>query len=273
MTLYILTGYDPVTHIYVNPNTSQVENLPYPAFVIANSLPANYEAFDAPENWDKYAITLVGSTDDLPDFASLQIQICTRIEAIAGVDYSSWNSLSAAQQDVAVRWCGLRIISAQGNAFYISKCGSQEIADYYTKRLVSKISKFNEPTEIAIKVIKIYSDFSVASLSKDIEIFLLPEGYMVRGVVIKHDVKFQGTGISTYTISVGIAGNLIKYASPFLVSTNVGDTNFQTSQDFFMEDWGNVTSVRAEAVSAGANLNQATAGSVEFYILLTKVKQ
>jgi hypothetical protein len=124
-----------------------------------------------------------------------------------------------------------------------------------------------------IKITKTHIDFQAAALSKDIEIFSMPAGGMIHGVVMKHSTQFAGGLIQNYTLSVGIQGNLTKYASPFLVSTSPNNTNFQVSQTFFSENWGDVTSIRAQAISTGANLDASTQGDVEFFLLISQIKQ
>jgi len=123
------------------------------------------------------------------------------------------------------------------------------------------------------KVTKSYSDFSAASLSNDIEIYLLPEGSVIHGVVIKHSTSFSGGLIASYTISVGIIGNLSKYAPSFSVSQAVSDTAFQATSCFYLENWGSSKSVRANAVSLIGLLNADTQGEVEFYIGVSQPKQ
>lgn len=123
-----------------------------------------------------------------------------------------------------------------------------------------------------IKIVKSHTDFQAASLSNDIEIFSMPAGGMIHGVVTKQSVQFSGTGIVTYTLSVGIAGNLTKYAVPFAVDTAPSNTNFQQTGTYYCENWGAVTSVRSQAISTGANLDQSTAGTVSFFLLISQVK-
>lgn len=124
-----------------------------------------------------------------------------------------------------------------------------------------------------IKITKSYTDFAVASLTNDIEIYSLPAGAVIHGVIIKTTQAFTGGLITAYTLSVGITGNLVKYASAFNVLQAVSDTTFQLSNNISVENWGSTTSIRASAISITANLDAATTGSVEIYLLVSKAKQ
>jgi len=121
-----------------------------------------------------------------------------------------------------------------------------------------------------IKVTKTFSDFSAASLTNDIEIFSLPAGCRIESVTIDSTTGFTGGLISAYTISVGITGNLVKFAAALSVFASGTQ---QDSNNFSIESWTAVTSIRAAAISVGALLNAATAGSVSFYIGVAQIKQ
>lgn len=120
-----------------------------------------------------------------------------------------------------------------------------------------------------IKVTKTYSDLSAASTTNDVELFSLPAAGIVHMVRIKHSTAFAGGSISAYTVSVGITGNLAKYASAFDVFQAVADTTLQLSDGPFTEDAGSATSVRLAATSTSDNLDQATAGSVDVHALVS----
>ena len=112
-----------------------------------------------------------------------------------------------------------------------------------------------------------HTALQTAGTSNDIELFSLVAGGIVHAIKIKHSVAFGGGAIASYTISVGIAGNLTKYASPFDVFSAPSNTNFQLSSTVGSENHGAATSIRIAAVSTGANLNASTAGSVDVWAL------
>ena len=112
-----------------------------------------------------------------------------------------------------------------------------------------------------------YSQLSAAALTNNIQLFSLPARGTIHAVVIKHSAAFTGGAIATYTLSVGIAGTLAKYASAFDVFQAPGNTVLQSSGGAFTENAGAATSVRVAAVSTGANLSAATAGSATIWVL------
>lgn len=122
-----------------------------------------------------------------------------------------------------------------------------------------------------IKITKSFTDFSAAGLTNDIEIFSLPAGGVVHSAIMKHTTAFTGGTIATYTVSVGITGNLVKYGAVFNVKQAVGSTTFGLGTSIVptVEDFGAVTSVRAAATSTVGLLNAASAGSMDFYLLIS----
>lgn len=123
-----------------------------------------------------------------------------------------------------------------------------------------------------VKVTKTYADFSAAALTVDIEAMSLFAGCILHGIKIKHSGIFSGTGITGCTLSIGIAGNLTKYATAFSVASAVSSTNYQLTQLFAGEDHLAATSLRAAMVSTGANLDQLTTGSVDMWFYYSKAR-
>ena len=109
------------------------------------------------------------------------------------------------------------------------------------------------------------SDFTAVANSEDILIATLAAGSVVHAVQIKHSVAFTGGGIASYTLSVGITGNLDRYASPFDVFPAPAAGNLQ---DTGLKE-GNTTAVRVEAVSVGDTLNNAGAGTAIVRLLVS----
>ena len=118
-----------------------------------------------------------------------------------------------------------------------------------------------------LKFNKTFTDLSTAATTNNIEVYSLPAAGVIHAVKVKHSTLFSGGAISDYKVSVGITGNLTKYAPDFDVDTAVSATNFLISDVVGSEDHGSVTSIRLAATSAGANLNAATQGSVDVWIL------
>jgi hypothetical protein len=118
---------------------------------------------------------------------------------------------------------------------------------------------------------KTYSDFSDTDTQNDIEILSLPAGGVIHEVKIKHSEAFTGGSISAYTISVGITGTLDKYCSAFNVFQAPGNTVQALGGVIGTENHGAATSIRADANSTDGNLNAATQGSVDIWILYSVV--
>lgn len=112
-----------------------------------------------------------------------------------------------------------------------------------------------------------HTALQAAALTNDIQLFSLPTNGVIQGVVISHSTAFSGGAIATYTISVGITGNLTKYAGAFDVFQATGAGVGQTTNVMDFEDKTTTTSIRIAAVSTGANLNQSTTGSVDVWVL------
>jgi hypothetical protein len=121
------------------------------------------------------------------------------------------------------------------------------------------------------KVSTDHAALAAAATSSDIELLSLAAGGVVHAVKIKHSTAAVGGAIASYTISVGIGGDLAKYATAFDVFQAVSDTTFQLSGGFFTENHGAATSLRLAAVSTGANLDQATAGDFDVWVLQSVV--
>lgn len=142
------------------------------------------------------------------------------------------------------------------------------------------IDDSNNVTGVAeASVLPVWKKFTVthtalqaAALTNDIELHSLVALGVVHSVVIKPTVQFAGTGITGYVVSVGLAAALNKYTLDFNVKQAVGDAVFEASSPGVSpEDFGSATSIRIAATSVGANLDQSTAGSVDVWLLLSKL--
>lgn len=118
-----------------------------------------------------------------------------------------------------------------------------------------------------IKITKLYSDFSAASLTNDIEIFqLVPKG-VIHACVINNNTNFTGGLVASSTLSVGISTLLTKYATASSVFGGVGLAG--TFNNIGSESLTTPTSIRAAMVTTVGLINTLTAGSVTFYILVS----
>ena len=78
------------------------------------------------------------------------------------------------------------------------------------------------------KVTKTFADLAQASLTFDIELFLLPPGGFIHAMMLKHSAAFVGGAISAYTLSVGIGANLTKFMAAQSVFSAPSAINFHT---------------------------------------------
>lgn len=112
-----------------------------------------------------------------------------------------------------------------------------------------------------------HTALQTAGLTNDIELDTLDAKEILTGAYIKHTTAFAGTGITAYTLSIGITSDLDKYMPAFDVFQATGDTVFNAESLMDSEDFASTTSIRLAATSVGANLDQSSAGAVEVYLL------
>lgn len=115
-----------------------------------------------------------------------------------------------------------------------------------------------------------YTALSTAATTNNITLFTLPAGGIIHGVKIKHSTSFTGGAISAYTLSVGITGTLAKYATAYDVFQATASNTFQLSNILGSEDHTSTTAIKVAATSTGANLNAATAGSADIWVLTSQ---
>lgn len=112
--------------------------------------------------------------------------------------------------------------------------------------------------------------FSTAATTNSVTLFSLVAGGIIHAVKIKHSTAFSGTGVTSYTISVGVSGNNTKYASAFNIFQATGNTTFQISSGMGSENHGAATNITATA-TCNVNLNfGSSAGSADIWVLLSK---
>jgi len=112
-----------------------------------------------------------------------------------------------------------------------------------------------------------HTALQAAALTNDIELLSLPAKAMIQQIVIKHSAQFTGSGISSYTVSIGIASNFTKYTAAFNVAQATSDTARSITQANDIESFSGATSIRIRATSTGAKLNQSSAGSVDVWVM------
>lgn len=115
-----------------------------------------------------------------------------------------------------------------------------------------------------------HTAFQTAGLTNDITLFTLPAKTLIHKIILKQTTAFSGTLIATYTISIGITGNLVKYIAVYDVMAAVASNTFgvsSTSINPTLEDFSSGVAIKISAVSSVANLDASTAGSIDTYVL------
>lgn len=125
------------------------------------------------------------------------------------------------------------------------------------------------PSPQWIKITKSYTDFATAGVTNNITIYTLPIKGYIHDVKIVPTTAMSGGLIATYTMSVGIAGVLAKYALATDVFTGNVTTVAPHAPIAGLESTSGTTAIKAAAISTVGNLNAAVAGSVDFYLLIS----
>jgi hypothetical protein len=119
-----------------------------------------------------------------------------------------------------------------------------------------------------IKYTLTYDQMAPNGFTYSAPLFTLPPKGVIHAVKIKHSAAFTGGLIASYTVSVGISGNLTKYAAASNVFDAPGDTNFDLSSTVGGESHADAgTQIYAAATSTTGWLSDATQGSVDIWVL------
>lgn len=123
-----------------------------------------------------------------------------------------------------------------------------------------------------LKITKTFSDFSTAGLTNNIEVYSLPAKAVIHSIIMKPTTVFSGGTIATYSISVGRTGVLDYFMLGADMKSSASSTTFYNSETFPQPmDFSSVASIRAQAISTVGNLNTATQGSADFYLLISNL--
>ena len=168
---------------------------------------------------------------------------------------------------------------AEIKAAYEGEANSNEFSDAEQTKLagIEATADVTDATNVLAagapvwqKVTVAETAFTAAATTEDIEVFSLPAAALIHAIRIKHSASFTGGGLSAFTLSVGIGGDLVKYAPAFDVFQAPGSTVSQVSSIVDDEDQSSSTSIRLAAASTDANVADATAGSVDVWLLVSQ---
>lgn len=112
--------------------------------------------------------------------------------------------------------------------------------------------------------------FTAAATTESKTLFTLAGGQYIESIVMKTATAYSGGTASAYTLSVGIAGNLDKYASAYDVFAAAGNTNFQSSIVASPESFGSTT-VQVTAVATGDDVGDVNTGSVTIWCKVASI--
>lgn len=112
-----------------------------------------------------------------------------------------------------------------------------------------------------------YTDLAAAALANSITLATLLPKQMLHAVVVKHSASFTGGAIASYRVSVGVTAAPARYSTLFDVFQAPGNSVAIASTSGNVENFAANTTLLLSAVSTGANLNAATAGSVTVWLL------
>jgi hypothetical protein len=127
-----------------------------------------------------------------------------------------------------------------------------------------------------VKVTKTFTDFAAASQNNTVTVYTLPARGVIHACLIKHTAAFTGGALTAYNLTTVQGGSTYFGGSGaytlFQAPANVGQGKMQPFPQTgygSLEDFGATKAITASLQSIGANLNAATAGSVNIYFLVS----
>ncbi len=122
-----------------------------------------------------------------------------------------------------------------------------------------------------VKVTKSYTDFSNASMSHNFTIYTLAAKQVLHNVTFQHTAAFTGGSVATCTIGLGtVLGNV---KNPFDIFQAPGNTVFPawdpTQSGYGPQNFGTTAALTATVATSGDTMDHLTAGSIDFYLLLS----
>lgn len=118
-----------------------------------------------------------------------------------------------------------------------------------------------------------HTDFQTASTTNHVLMCTLPAGTSVLAAAIIHTTQFAGTGIMSYTASLGtsVSGTFfVMNRQVNAIVNNMSTYSGYTTQAQAMPDYSASLAVHVWVGCSGANLNASTAGTLKIYMLLTE---
>lgn len=176
--------------------------------------------------------------------------------------------------------------TADDTVTFVAGTGIRIETDAATDEVTWSVESAGDPPAYVPRWVKrsfTYDDFATAATTNEIELWQIPPGGMVHAAVVKHSTAFAGGSIHAYSVSCGKPGgnpgddtNLL---TTFNVFQAVSGTTFAystgTDSDppypLFMQNFGTSYSLSIYAACSGGNLDTATQGAVDVWLLVSDV--
>jgi len=134
----------------------------------------------------------------------------------------------------------------------------------YTVESGASSVSYAETTQAMIKLTRSFADFASSNLSHTITLRSLPANRTLFAIIVKHTIPFSGLGISTVTLSIGVAGDPTKFITSFDLTQSVADGAQDSVLLLFYP--ASATDLTATLTVDTDNTSALTAGSVDIYI-------
>lgn len=131
---------------------------------------------------------------------------------------------------------------------------------------IPAVSTYLKKVEIGV----LYTDFATAGLTKSNTLFSLPAGGIVVFIRLKPIAVFTGVGVTSFFLSVGIAGGIQDLMTEYsLLGLGVADDEYSESFSAQSFNYNNPVNILISARSVGANLDQMSQGNaiIELYYI------
>lgn len=126
--------------------------------------------------------------------------------------------------------------------------------------------KWDNPNPRWRKFTYTFSDFATTATSFSTTALALQANEGIDAVIVYHSASFTGGALTAYTVEVGITGNTDKYSKPQDVFQASSGTTRRVSNILDAPNLAATTDLIVTAKSVGADLDQATQGSVDVYV-------
>jgi hypothetical protein len=112
-----------------------------------------------------------------------------------------------------------------------------------------------------------FSDLAIAALTNSILLFTLPSAGIIIGTRLKPEIIFSGPAITSYFLSLGVAGNTADIMTEYDVKNiAISDTEYAEAMAFQSFNYNNTTAILITARSVGANLSAANQGTAKIEV-------